>query len=97
MGRERELRRMDEAFTAMQAGCGQVVSLIGQPGAGKTRLQREFFTRLETAGQLEGTTIRHATCSSLGEQTYGTAAALLRDAYGVAAGDSFEVARAKLV
>jgi hypothetical protein len=39
MGRERELRRMDEAFEAMQAGRGQVLSLIGQPGAGKTRQQ----------------------------------------------------------
>ncbi len=96
VGRERELRRMEQAFEAMQAGQGQVLSLIGEPGAGKTRLQREFFARLDAAGRLEGTTIRHASCSSLGEQTYGTAAALLRDAYGVAAGDASEVARAKL-
>ncbi|HKX01656.1 MAG TPA: AAA family ATPase, partial [Methylomirabilota bacterium] len=70
--------------------------LIGEPGAGKSRLQREFFARLEAAGRLEGATIRRAACSGLGEQTYGAAAALLRDAYGVAHGDSVEIARSKL-
>ena len=80
----------------MRAGRAQVLSLIGEPGAGKSRLQREFFARLEADGRLEGTTIRRAACSALGEQTYGTAAALLRDAYGVEHGDSVEVARSKL-
>jgi adenylate cyclase len=96
VGRERELRRMDAAFDDMQAGRAQVLSLIGEPGAGKSRLQREFFARLEAAGRLEGTTIRRAACSALGEQTYGAVAALLRDAYGVAHDDSVEIARSKL-
>ncbi|HEY7039387.1 MAG TPA: adenylate/guanylate cyclase domain-containing protein [Methylomirabilota bacterium] len=96
VGRERELRRMDAAFDEMQAGRAQVLSLIGEPGAGKSRLQREFFARLEAAGRLEGITIRRAACSALGEQTYGAAAALLRDAYGVAHDDSVEIARRKL-
>src|SRR5882724_11860974 len=96
VGRERELRQMEAAFDDMQAGRAQVLSLIGEPGAGKSRLQREFFARLEGAGRLEGTTIRRAACSALGEQTYGAAAALLRDAYGVEHGDSVEVAQSKL-
>ena len=96
VGREREMHRMIEAFDAMQAGRGQVLSLIGEPGAGKTRLQREFFAQLEVAGRLDGITIRHATCSSMGEQTYGAVAGLLRDAYGVAAGDALEVVQTKL-
>jgi adenylate cyclase len=96
VGRERELRRMDAAFDEMRAGRAQVLSLIGEPGAGKSRLQREFFARLEAAGRLAGTTIRRAACSALGEQTYGAAAALLRDAYGVAHDDSVEIARRKL-
>ena len=96
VGRERELRRMDAAFDDMRAGRAQVLSLIGEPGAGKSRLQREFFARLEAAGRLEGTTIRRAACSALGEQTYGAVAALLRDAYGVEHGDSVDVARSKL-
>jgi predicted ATPase len=96
VGRERELRRMDAAFDDMRAGRAQVLSLIGEPGAGKSRLQREFFARLEAAGRLEDTTIRRAACSALGEQTYGAVAALLRDAYGVEHGDSVHVARSKL-
>ncbi len=96
VGREPELRRMEAAFEDMRAGHAQVVSLIGEPGAGKSRLQREFFARLEAAGRLEGATIRRAACSALGEQTYGAAAALLRDAYAVEHGDSVEVARSKL-
>jgi adenylate cyclase len=96
VGRELELRRMERAFEDMRAGHAQVVSLIGEPGAGKSRLQREFFGRLEAAGRLEGTTIRRAACSALGEQTYGAVAALLRDAYGVEPGASVEVARSRL-
>ncbi|MGH8649512.1 MAG: AAA family ATPase, partial [Burkholderiales bacterium] len=96
VGREEELRRMETAFDDMRAGRAQVLSLIGEPGAGKSRLQREFFGRLEAAGCLEGTTIRRAACSALGEQTYGAAAALLRDAYGVEHDASVEIARSKL-
>ena len=96
VGRERELARMEAAFEDMRAGRAQVLSLIGEPGAGKSRLQREFFARLEGSGRLEGVTIRRAACSALGEQTYGTAAELLRDAYGVGHGDSVERARGKL-
>jgi len=96
VGRERELRRMEAAFDDTQAGRAQILSLIGEPGAGKSRLQREFFARLEAAGRLEGATIRRAACSPLGEQTYGAVATLLRDAYRVEQGDSVEVARSKL-
>jgi adenylate cyclase len=96
VGREPELRRMEKAFDDMRSGRAQVLSLIGEPGAGKSRLQREFFGRLEAAGRLEGTTIRRAACSALGEQTYGAVAALLRDAYAVEHGASVEVARSRL-
>ena len=96
VGREPELRRMQAAFDDMREGRAQVLSLIGEPGAGKSRLQREFFARLEAAGRLEGVTVRRAACSSLGEQTYGAVAALLRDAHGVEHGDSVEIARSKL-
>ncbi len=96
VGRERELGRMQAAFDEMRAGHAQVLSLIGEAGAGKSRLQREFFARLEAAGRLEGVTVRRAACSALGEQTYGATAALLRDAYGVEHGDSVAVVRSKI-
>ncbi len=96
VGRERELRRMEAVFDDMRAGHAQVLSIIGEPGAGKSRLQREFFARLEAAGRLEGITVRRAACSALGEQTYGATAALLRDAYGIEHGDSVAVARSRI-
>jgi adenylate cyclase len=96
VGRERELRRMEATFDDTRAGRAHVLSIIGEPGAGKSRLQEEFFARLEAAGRLEDTTIRRAACSALGEQTYGAVATLLRDAYRVEHGDSVEVARSKL-
>ncbi len=96
VGRERELRRMEVVFDEVRAGRAQVLSLIGEPGAGKSRLQREFFARLEATGRLDGVAIRRAACSALGEQTYGAVAALLRDAYEVEHGDSVDVARRKL-
>ena len=96
VGRERELRMMEAAFDEVRAGRAHMLSLVGEPGAGKSRLQRELLARLETAGRLEGATIRRAACSALGEQTYGAVAALLRDAYRVEPGDSVEVARSKL-
>jgi adenylate cyclase len=96
VGRERELRRMVAAFDDTQEGRAHILSLIGEPGTGKSRLQQEFFARLEAAGSLEGTTIRRAACSPLGEQTYGAVATLLRDAYRVEHGDSVEATRSKL-
>jgi adenylate cyclase len=96
VGRERELRRMEATFDETRAGRAHILSVIGEPGAGKSRLQQEFFARLEAAGRLEDTTIRRAACSALGEQTYGAVATLLRDAYRVEHGDSVEVARSKL-
>jgi len=96
VGREREVRQMEAAFDDTRAGRAQILSLIGEPGSGKSRLQQEFFARLEADGRLEGTTIRRAACSALGEQTYGAVATLLRDAYRVEHDDSVEVARSKL-
>jgi adenylate cyclase len=96
IGRDRELSQMLAAFDGMRAGRAQVVSLIGEAGTGKSRLQAEFFSRLEAAGHLRTTAVRRAACSSLGEQTYGVLAALLREAYGVAPDDPLDTARRKL-
>lgn len=95
IGRDDELGQMLQTFERMRRGRAQVVSLIGEAGAGKSRLLQEFFVRLATGGQLLNTTVRRAQCSSLGEQTYGVWAAFLREAYGVAPEDTLEVARRK--
>jgi adenylate cyclase len=96
VGREGELDRLLAAFARMQEGRAQLVDLAGDAGSGKSRLIAEFLGRLEDGGQLAGTAVRRATCSSLGEPIYGVFAALFREGYGVAAGDTLAVAREKL-
>jgi adenylate cyclase len=96
VGRADELGQLKSAFDRMLRGRAQVVSLVGEAGTGKSRLIAEFFSRLEAEGRLAHTVVRHATCSSLGEPTYGVFGALFRDAYKVDPADSLDVARQKL-
>ena len=96
VGRADELDQLMAAFERMQRGRAQMVSLVGEAGAGKSRLLAEFFSRLEAEGRLAGTVIRRAACSSLGEPTYGVFGALFREAYKVEPTDSLEDARQKL-
>src|SRR5262249_21336971 len=42
VGRQRELALLHDRLEAVRAGEGQVVSLVGPPGIGKTRLLTEF-------------------------------------------------------
>ena len=97
IGRDDEVGQLLAAFERMTRGRAQVVSLVGEAGAGKSRLLAEFFGRLETDGRLARVKVRHAACSSLGEQPYGVFATFLRDAYGISTSDTLEVARRKLV
>lgn len=46
VGREEELAMLQRRLEHMQAGHGQVVSLIGEPGLGKSRLLYEFWHSL---------------------------------------------------
>ncbi|MGQ0577722.1 MAG: adenylate/guanylate cyclase domain-containing protein [Betaproteobacteria bacterium] len=97
IGRGHELRELLAAFERMLTGHTEVVSVIGDAGAGKTRLQAEFLAHLEEAGHLRKAVVRRAVCSPLGERAYGVPAALLRDAYGVVPGDTPAEVRKKLV
>ena len=49
VGRARELRLLHDCFALAQAGQGQVVFLVGEPGIGKSRLLLEFRRELGTA------------------------------------------------
>jgi predicted ATPase/class 3 adenylate cyclase len=42
VGRDREVRELERAFERADAGRGQVVALVGEPGVGKSRLVLEF-------------------------------------------------------
>jgi class 3 adenylate cyclase len=46
VGREREVALLHERLAAATTGQGQVISLVGEPGMGKTRLLTEFRRRL---------------------------------------------------
>ena len=98
VGREAALEQLLKAFDGMQAGRAQLVQVIGEAGAGKSRLLAEFFARLEndSAESLAATCLRRSSCSSLGEPTYGTFGALFREAYRVEQSDSLAVAQHKL-
>lgn len=56
MGRERELQTLQNCFAQAQAGHGQMVFLVGDPGIGKSRLLLEFRQRIAAtdATWLEG-------------------------------------------
>jgi tetratricopeptide (TPR) repeat protein len=55
VGRQREVALLAERFQLAQAGRGQVVLIVGEPGIGKSRLLHEFRLRLgSTATWVEG-------------------------------------------
>jgi predicted ATPase len=87
---------MREAFERARLGRAHAVSLVGEPGVGKTRLLREFLAVLEREGRLSGVTVRRASCTSLGGQPYGVLSTFIRDAYEVAPDDTLDAIHAKL-
>jgi class 3 adenylate cyclase/tetratricopeptide (TPR) repeat protein len=52
VGREDELRAVDEAIARARAGTGGVVELVGPPGIGKSRMMAEVRARLDGFRQL---------------------------------------------
>ena len=52
LGREVEIARLDAALEAMLAGRGQVVSIVGEAGVGKSRLCLELARRCRARGCL---------------------------------------------
>jgi tetratricopeptide (TPR) repeat protein len=52
VGRESELEQVRHALTQAEAGHGQVVALVGEPGVGKSRLVWEVTHALRTHGWL---------------------------------------------
>ncbi|RXT46635.1 adenylate/guanylate cyclase domain-containing protein [Bradyrhizobium betae] len=96
IGRDAELVRMIGSLDLACGGAAQLVRLVGEAGIGKTRLVGEFAARIRDQDRFAGVAIRQASCSPLGEQSYGTLAAVLRSAYGIAQKASATEAEAKV-
>lgn len=75
IGRQAQLRLLDEALDRVASGQFTVVEVCGEPGVGKTRMLSELATRAQRAGLLvcagAGTEFEHSL-------PYGTYAEALR-------------------
>ncbi|WP_037073866.1 adenylate/guanylate cyclase domain-containing protein [Rhizobium leguminosarum] len=93
IGRDGELSRLLTCLDLACGGAAQLVRLIGEAGIGKSRLVNEFVGTAGDADRFPGLAIRKATCSPLGEQSYGTLAAVVRSAYGIGERDDLTKTR----
>ena len=94
VGRAAELEALEGIIDAVTAEpSSQLVTLVGPPGVGKSRLLIELATRLDD----EGFSIMAAPCSALlTPASYGLAGALLRGNFLIHEDDPRDVARDKL-
>lgn len=90
VGRDRESRVLVDALDrTLETGRGHLVTVVGGPGIGKTRLVSEF---LATVG--DRADVISGRCVSYGQGiTYWPVVQLLRQALGLAGGESDEVTR----
>jgi predicted ATPase/class 3 adenylate cyclase len=92
-GRRRELALLQDCVKRVEAGHGQVVSVIGEPGLGKSRLLYELHasTGLERANWLEGHCVAHGRTLP-----YGPILEILRTEFHIDEGDNALQIQSKL-
>jgi class 3 adenylate cyclase len=90
VGREAELATLTQSYeSAVAEGRPQLVTILGDPGLGKTRLVREFWQQLE--GVSPEPLRRTGRCLSYGQGTaYWALAEILRQHLGILESDSTE-------
>jgi class 3 adenylate cyclase len=94
VGREAELAQLLDCFRRLGTGAGQLVSLVGDAGSGKSRLVYELKQRIKG----EGAGLFEARCSALMQTVpYAPWARMLERHVGVEPGDPPEVINRKLV
>ncbi len=96
VGRASELGALRQALQAALAGQGQIISLLGEAGLGKSRLIRELRPDFEAAAGPPGRWLEAASLSYESGQPYGLFVRLLRAACLAAENDSPETQRGKL-
>jgi class 3 adenylate cyclase/tetratricopeptide (TPR) repeat protein len=95
VGRDRELIGLLDAWMRVQGGEGQLLTLVGEPGVGKSRLVAEVLEKLSSADS----TIRivRARCLSYGQEiSLWLLSDLLRSLFGIREQDGLDEVRMKL-
>jgi tetratricopeptide (TPR) repeat protein len=92
VGRERETFMLDGLFAQVLSGSGQAVSVVGEPGVGKSRLVAEATRAM--AASSEPVTVLEGRCVSYGSLVpYLPMSDVLRSLCGVADSDSPDLVR----
>ena len=94
VGRELEVRLLSDALDRARGGALQLVTLVGVPGMGKSRLVWELFQRIES--ELEFTHWRQGRALSYGGGAFGAVAEAVRSQVGALESDSATQVEEKL-
>jgi class 3 adenylate cyclase/tetratricopeptide (TPR) repeat protein len=93
VGREAEIRALEEAREQAYAGSGQVVGIVGEHGVGKSRLCAEFAERCRERGM----PVYHVAAQAQARSApLMPVLALLRDFFGVGERESEVISRGKI-
>ena len=93
VGRSGELQGLNDALHKAASGSSTVVGIVGEPGAGKSRLAFEFIM----ACRRQGISTIEARATSHGQVTpLRPILELMRSFFAISAGDSAETGRAKI-
>jgi class 3 adenylate cyclase/tetratricopeptide (TPR) repeat protein/DNA-binding XRE family transcriptional regulator len=94
VGRAREMEGLSELWERARADEGQLVSIVGEPGIGKSRLIAEFVTR--SAKNTEARLVQ-GRCLSYGQEvSLWLMADLLRSVFSIEEDDSLDTIRDRL-
>jgi len=108
IGRDKELSDLKECVDELLAGRGQIASIIGEAGVGKSRLATELKEYLKEKMKDEGKRMTNekelhplwleGRCVSIGESVgYWVFVDILRDYLGFSENDSLEECRSKII
>jgi len=94
VGRDREMLELLDTWMRAQGGEGQLVTLVGEPGVGKSRLVAELVDRVSSSGAIR---VLRGRCLSYGQEiSLWLLADLLRGLFGIREQDAIEEIGPKL-
>ncbi|MBI2861919.1 MAG: AAA family ATPase [Chloroflexi bacterium] len=96
VGRQTELDTLNASFSLALGGHPQVVSIIGEPGIGKTRLVSEFIEPITKDSSPIHTQYLRGYCPSHAGEAYGGFVSLLKNYFRLTPNDDVAEATAKI-